>query len=166
MKVGVLLELGRHSNRFDYLDDKYLGVEIGDIVLVYVKGRLINGLVIEKNYYGGYFLSQKDLDESNKILITFQTNDDYGFSSAWINYKQVSPDYLTQKDTSFYKYRLADLLTSVRSQQLIHNWDISALNLEPEDEIHFTISVADNNSLSGFSCSTCQSSSVMCGIKG
>ena len=90
-----------------------------------------------------------ELDESNKILITFQTNDDYGFSSAWINYKQVSPDYLTQKDTSFYKYRLADLLTSVRSQQLIHNWDISALNLEPEDEIHFTISVADNNSLSG-----------------
>ena len=77
MKIGVLLELGRHSNRFDYLDDKYLGVEIGDIVLVNLKGRLINGLVIEKNYYEGYSLSQKDLDESNKNLFS-----NYKYSSV------------------------------------------------------------------------------------
>ena len=49
MKYGVLLDFGRYSNRFDYLDEKYLGVEIGDIVLVRIKGRLVNGLVLEKN---------------------------------------------------------------------------------------------------------------------
>jgi len=49
IKLGVLLDFGRYSNRFDYLDEKYLGVEIGDIVLVKIKGRLVNGLVVEKN---------------------------------------------------------------------------------------------------------------------
>ena len=48
-KLGVLLDFGRYSNRFDYLDEKYLGVEIGDVVLVKIKGRLVNGLVVEKN---------------------------------------------------------------------------------------------------------------------
>ena len=51
IRVGVLLDFGRYSNRFDYLDEKYLGVEIGDIVSVRLKGRLLNGLVIEKTFY-------------------------------------------------------------------------------------------------------------------
>ena len=51
MKIGVLLEFGRYSNSFDYLDEKYLGAEIGDIVLVKIKGRLLNGLVIEKTIF-------------------------------------------------------------------------------------------------------------------
>ena len=50
-KLGVLLDFGRYSNRFDYLDEKYLGVDIGDIVLVRIKGRLVNGLVVEKNIF-------------------------------------------------------------------------------------------------------------------
>ncbi len=51
IKLGVLLDFGRYSNRFDYLDGKYLGVDIGDIVLVRIKGRLVNGLVVEKNIF-------------------------------------------------------------------------------------------------------------------
>ena len=51
IKLGVLLDFGRYSNRFDYLDEKYLGVDIGDIVLVRIKGRLVNGLVVEKNIF-------------------------------------------------------------------------------------------------------------------
>tara|TARA_Y100000589_G_C27189979_1_gene644363 strand:- start:2089 stop:4344 length:2256 start_codon:yes stop_codon:yes gene_type:complete len=51
MKIGVMLDFGRYSNRFDYLDKNFLGVEIGDIVLVSVKGRFFNGLVITKNVF-------------------------------------------------------------------------------------------------------------------
>ena len=50
-KVGVLLDFGRYSNRFDYLDGKYLGVEIGDIVSVRLKGRLMSGLVVDKDLF-------------------------------------------------------------------------------------------------------------------
>ena len=48
-KLGVLLEFGRYSNCFDYLDANNLGAEIGDMVLVTFKGNLSAGLVIEKN---------------------------------------------------------------------------------------------------------------------
>ena len=48
-KLGVLLDFGRYSNCFDYLDGNNLGVEIGDIVLVTFKGHLSSGLVLEKN---------------------------------------------------------------------------------------------------------------------
>jgi len=65
-KFGVLLDFGRYSNRFDYLDEKYLGVEIGDIVLVRIKGRLVNGLVVEKNIFQPKSNNQKDFKENEK----------------------------------------------------------------------------------------------------
>ena len=65
-KLGVLLDFGRYSNRFDYLDEKYLGAEIGDIVLVRIKGRLVNGLVIEKNIFQTSSKNQNDIKNNSK----------------------------------------------------------------------------------------------------
>ena len=48
-KFEILLDIGSHSNSFSYLDGNNLGVEIGDIVSVRLKGRLLNGLAIAKN---------------------------------------------------------------------------------------------------------------------
>ena len=48
-KFEVLLDIGSHSNSFSYLDGNNLGVEVGDIVSVKLKGRLLNGLAIAKN---------------------------------------------------------------------------------------------------------------------
>ena len=48
-KFDVLLDIGSHTNTFSYLDGDNLGVEIGDIVSVRLKGRLLNGLTISKN---------------------------------------------------------------------------------------------------------------------
>ncbi len=48
---SVLIDFGRHSNSFDYLDGNSLGVEIGDIVLVKIKGRMSTGLIIKKNSF-------------------------------------------------------------------------------------------------------------------
>ena len=44
-----MLDIGSRSNSFSYLDGNNLGVEIGDIVSVRLKGRLLNGLAIAKN---------------------------------------------------------------------------------------------------------------------
>ena len=46
---SVLIDFGRYSNSFDYIDGNSLGVEIGDIVLVKIKGRVITGLVMKEN---------------------------------------------------------------------------------------------------------------------
>ena len=65
-KLGVLLDFGRYSNRFDYLDEKYLGAEIGDIVLVRIKGRLVNGLVIEKNIFQNNSNNHNDFKDNSE----------------------------------------------------------------------------------------------------
>ena len=39
-KFEVLLDIGSRSNSFSYLDGNNLGVEVGDIVSVKLKGRL------------------------------------------------------------------------------------------------------------------------------
>jgi len=69
-KLGVLLDFGRYSNRYDYLDEKYLGAEIGDIVLVRIKGRLVNGLVVEKNIFQNNLNNQNDF--KNNSLADFK----------------------------------------------------------------------------------------------
>jgi len=46
----VLVEIGRYSNGFEYIDGNSLGVEMGDIVLVRIKGRMTTGLVIKDEF--------------------------------------------------------------------------------------------------------------------
>ena len=48
---SVLIDFGRYSKSFDYIDGYFLGVEMGDIVLVKIKGRVITGLVIKENLF-------------------------------------------------------------------------------------------------------------------
>ena len=53
---SVLIDFGRHSNSFDYIDGNSLGVEIGDIVLVKIKGRVISGIVIKEKLFTERFV--------------------------------------------------------------------------------------------------------------
>ena len=48
-EICVLLDFGRYNRGFYYLDGKKLGVEVGDIVLVKLKGRFLSGLVLSKS---------------------------------------------------------------------------------------------------------------------
>ena len=50
-KLEILLDLGSSSDSFYYLDGNKLGVEVGDIVIVKLRGRLLNGLVIYKKNF-------------------------------------------------------------------------------------------------------------------
>ena len=50
-KFEVLLDIGISSDSFYYLDGNNLGVEVGDIVIVKLRGRLLNGLVISKESF-------------------------------------------------------------------------------------------------------------------
>ena len=66
-KFEVLLDIGSHSNGFSYLDGNNLGVEVGDIVSVRLKGRLLNGLAIAKNPLSKIFKDKKNVDEQKKF---------------------------------------------------------------------------------------------------
>ncbi len=59
-KFEVMLDIGSYSNSFSYIDGKNLGVEIGDIVSVPLKGRLLNGLVIAKDDFSRSGVAKRD----------------------------------------------------------------------------------------------------------
>ena len=66
-KFEVLLDIGSHTNPFSYLDGNNLGVEIGDIVAVRLKGRLLNGLAISENPFLKIDRNTKDFEEESKF---------------------------------------------------------------------------------------------------
>ncbi len=70
-KFEVLLDIGSHSNSFSYLDGNNLGVEVGDIVSVKLKGRLLNGLTIAKNPFLKKDKSTKYFDEKSEFKYLF-----------------------------------------------------------------------------------------------
>ena len=59
-KFEVLLDIGNINESFYYLDGNNLGAEVGDIVSVRLRGRLLNGLVISKKNF-----STTNKDDSN-----------------------------------------------------------------------------------------------------
>ncbi len=50
-KLEILLDIGSSNESFYYLDGNNLGAEVGDIVSVRLRGRLLNGLVISKKIF-------------------------------------------------------------------------------------------------------------------
>ena len=50
-KLEILLDIGSSNESFYYLDGNNLGAEVGDIVSVRLRGRLLNGLVISKKNF-------------------------------------------------------------------------------------------------------------------
>ncbi len=61
-KLEILLDIGNSNESFYYLDGNNLGAEVGDIVSVRLRGRLLNGLIISKKNF-----SRINNDEANII---------------------------------------------------------------------------------------------------
>jgi len=62
--LEILLDIGSSNESFYYLDGNNLGVEVGDIVSVRLRGRLLNGLVIsKKNFQQSIMMKQILLEE-------------------------------------------------------------------------------------------------------
>ena len=70
-KFEVLLDIGSMSTSFYYLDDNNLGVEVGDIVTVKLRGRLLNGLVISKENFSTINNEQTNITGRKSINYLF-----------------------------------------------------------------------------------------------
>ena len=83
-KLNVLLDLGSYSDSFSYLDSRNFGAEVGDIVAVQLKGRLLNGLVISKKSYLAI----------DKIQENIKSGDDFKYQSIeGIVHKKIIQDW-------------------------------------------------------------------------
>ena len=83
-KLEVLLDIGSSIDSFYYLDGNNIGAEVGDIVIVKLRGRLLNGFVISKENF-----STINKDEAN---ITGRRNIKYLFIEG-IFQKKIIDDW-------------------------------------------------------------------------
>ena len=100
-KFEVLLDIGSHSNSFSYLDGNNLGVEVGDIVSVRLKGRLLNGLAIVKSPYLIIDKNKKDFDR--------YSNYEYLFIESIVQKKVIQDWWREWIETLALFYRVSSL---------------------------------------------------------
>ena len=85
-----------------------------------------------------------EIDESFKISLSANINDDYGIEKIWIEYKTISPGFIDDKPnsegklTEFFKKNSKEI-------NINYNWDIDDFGLLMGDEIHFWFLAKDNN---------------------
>ena len=70
-RLEVLLDIGSSRDSFYYLDGNNLGVEVGDIVVVKLRGSLLNGLVISKENFSTNNNDKADIIERKSINYLF-----------------------------------------------------------------------------------------------
>ncbi len=68
IEVDVWLEAGREGKTFTYSDRKNLGVQLGDLVLVRLKGRLVSGLVVGRRISRSVDLGKQFSSASKRSL--------------------------------------------------------------------------------------------------
>ena len=95
-KLEILLDIGSSNESFYYLDGNNLGAEIGDIVSVRLRGRLLNGFVISKKNF-----STINNDEAN---ITGEKSIRYLFVESILQKKVIDDSWreLIEYLASFY----------------------------------------------------------------
>ena len=69
--MEILLDIGSINESFYYLDGNNLGVEIGDIVSVRLRGRLLNGLVISKKNFSPIYKDDTNIIGGKSIRYLF-----------------------------------------------------------------------------------------------
>ena len=70
-KLEILLDIGSSNESFYYLDGNNLGAEVGDIVSVRLRGRLLNGLVISKKNFSTINNDEVNIAEEKSIRYLF-----------------------------------------------------------------------------------------------
>ena len=70
-KFEVLLDTGSRRDSFYYLDGNNLGVEVGDIVMVKLRGRILNGLVISKKNFSSINNDEANITGGKSIRYLF-----------------------------------------------------------------------------------------------
>ena len=70
-KLEILLDINSINESFDYLDGNNLGAEVGDIVSVKLRGRLLNGLVISKKNFSKINKNESNINVGKSISYLF-----------------------------------------------------------------------------------------------
>ena len=85
-----------------------------------------------------------EIDESYKIYLNFNINDDYGIKDGWIEYSIVSPGFENNNRINKIPFQ-DDYFNESKEINITYEWDIDNLGVLMGDEIHFWIAAEDND---------------------
>jgi len=88
-----------------------------------------------------------DITEEMLIMLTIEAEDDFGFSHLQLAYKVLIGG--SEIDNSFSNIPLKPETYNVENFRFNYNWDLSGLNLFPEDVVTYYVEVFDNDNISG-----------------
>lgn len=89
-----------------------------------------------------------DINESMKLPLLIRIKDDFGFSSIRLAYRLVQSRY--EKPSEEFSFMEVPLTSKDQvAQDLWHEWNLSGLNLVPEDVLSYYIEVFDNDNVGG-----------------
>lgn len=88
------------------------------------------------------------LNEAMILPLKVKLDDDFGFSKLSLNYQIRHPDYLVP-DTTRYAMIIDLPQDRDKTMEVSHQWDLSELNLSPEDGVDYWFTVWDNDAVSG-----------------
>ena len=89
-----------------------------------------------------------ELGSDFSIPIELHIEDDFGFSTLQIVFETKHPDYLGSINRVSIT-TIPNISTEIASQDIFYNWDLSGLELMPEDEVKFHFELYDNDLISG-----------------
>jgi len=93
--------------------------------------------------------SSTELDQSMRIPLVLEGDDDYGIKRARMGYCIESPSSDAKSVTDTVNFELS-LPTPLSANLLLsHLWKVESLNLFPEDVVHYYFEVEDNDALNG-----------------
>ena len=89
-----------------------------------------------------------ELGSEQKIPIIMTIEDDFGFSNLQLAYEIQRPSYIQVEPLiSLFSIPITDM--TLARQEIQTFWDLQALSLMPEDEVHFHFELYDNDIITG-----------------
>ena len=93
---------------------------------------------------------EKEIELGDNQIIPFliDIQDDFGFKKLQVSYEIIRPQYLNIKPYVS-MFNIEGIVKNKIIQNINSFWSLNALNLLPEDEVHFHFELEDNNIVSG-----------------
>lgn len=91
--------------------------------------------------------SDVDVTGDMRLIIMSEAEDDFGFSSARLNYQVIREKQAQTDEWKFYNIQIAN--KSLEKIAFDYDWELSELGLNPSDWVQYNIEVFDNDVISG-----------------
>lgn len=89
-----------------------------------------------------------DLNRDMQLPLRIDIRDDYGFTKLLIEYKLISSEY-APPEKNYHSIEIQLPTKEAGEQEISYTWDLTSLNLVPEDVISYHAKVFDNDFVNG-----------------